>query len=185
MLLHSSRKYQPGQIIIKKSGIPSKTTFIRYDGREFIIVMCHVCNEEKRKHRRFHESGLLSCGCDRGFNNPLKGYRKKYVIYRKSANDRDIGFFITFNEFLDIIDKNCYYCGQAPIEKIYTVQSGTKIKDTIPIFTNGIDRIDSSKGYTIDNIRPCCTKCNRMKLDYTESDFLDKIDQIYNHLLKK
>lgn len=45
---------------------------------------------------------------------------------------------------------------------------------------NGIDRIDSSKGYTEDNCRPCCTQCNTLKLDYTEQEFFDKVSLIHN-----
>jgi hypothetical protein len=32
---------------------------------------------------------------------------------------------------------------------------------------NGIDRLDNTKGYTIDNIVPCCYKCNVLKKDFT------------------
>lgn len=48
---------------------------------------------------------------------------------------------------------------------------------------NGIDRIDSSEGYTLTNVIPCCTKCNRMKLNYTTRDFIDHISKIY-HFMK-
>jgi 5-methylcytosine-specific restriction endonuclease McrA len=30
----------------------------------------------------------------------------------------------------------------------------------------GIDRVDNSIGYTPDNCVPCCTQCNRIKLDH-------------------
>ena len=47
--------------------------------------------------------------------------------------------------------------------------------DFSPVRINGIDRINSDKGYTIDNCVPCCAQCNHMKLDYTTEEFLTKI----------
>lgn len=37
---------------------------------------------------------------------------------------------------------------------------------------NGIDRRDSSLGYTLENCLPACGVCNKAKLDYTEEEFL-------------
>ena len=35
---------------------------------------------------------------------------------------------------------------------------------------NGIDRIDSSKNYTIANVAPCCKICNYAKSDMTQKN---------------
>lgn len=48
----------------------------------------------------------------------------------------------------------------------------------------GVDRVDSSKGYTIDNVVPCCDICNRMKLDKDITEFFDTIKRIYEKHLK-
>jgi len=39
--------------------------------------------------------------------------------------------------------------------------------------TVSLDRIDSSKDYTVDNIQLVCVPINRMKLDYTEKQFIE------------
>lgn len=36
---------------------------------------------------------------------------------------------------------------------------------------NGIDRVDSSKGYTVENSVACCKYCNTAKNTMTESEF--------------
>jgi hypothetical protein len=46
---------------------------------------------------------------------------------------------------------------------------------------NGIDRIDSSRGYTPENTVPCCSTCNLMKSDSTHEAFLAHIEAIYAH----
>lgn len=43
----------------------------------------------------------------------------------------------------------------------------------------GIDRIDSSKDYTLDNCVPCCFICNRIKNKYDLNTFFDKVEKIY------
>ena len=45
---------------------------------------------------------------------------------------------------------------------------------------NGIDRIDSSKGYSLDNCVPCCPLCNRLKSDLDKNMFLEHISKIHN-----
>jgi hypothetical protein len=68
----------------------------------------------------------------------------KQVI--KSAADKGLPFEITFEEFKNTVSLPCKYC------KIYNEHESI-----------GIDRIDSSKGYILDNIVPCCTICNMCK----------------------
>jgi len=51
-------------------------------------------------------------------------------------------------------------------------------------YINGLDRVDSSKGYIKDNVVTCCENCNRAKLDLTQQEFFAMIKSIYeNHNL--
>ena len=45
----------------------------------------------------------------------------------------------------------------------------------------GVDRIDSSKPYTIENTQELCGYCNKAKLDRTMSEWLDHTRQILEH----
>lgn len=96
---------------------------------------------------------------------------------RGNARTRGIPMEITKQQFVEAAKQNCYYCGIEPQER--------KISDvpewTTPAKLNGIDRIDSSKGYTIDNIVPCCSFCNTAKLNNTTEDFLAAVSRIYNY----
>ena len=42
---------------------------------------------------------------------------------------------------------------------------------------NGLYRYDNLLGYTIDNVVPCCGKCNRMKMDLS-------IEELFEHMRK-
>lgn len=93
-------------------------------------------------------------------------YRKtkhgKLKSILNSAKHRKIDFSLTSEQVFDILDENCFYCGQ---EK-----------------SNGIDRIDSSIGYVTTNSIPCCSMCNYMKKDFTQEDFLKQCKKISSHI---
>jgi hypothetical protein len=46
------------------------------------------------------------------------------------------------------------------------------------IVGNGLDREDTSKGYSIDNVLPCCSTCNMMKAFYNKDDFIKQMKKI-------
>ena len=70
-------------------------------------------------------------------------------------------FKLSFEEFKDLTQGNCYYCGVEP-------QLRTRKFTAI---ANGIDRVDSNKGYSLDNTRSCCSICNMAKSDLTDLEF--------------
>lgn len=64
----------------------------------------------------------------------------------------------------------CHYCG---IEENDIPLVGMKSQVQKPVRTMGIDRVDSSAAYSIENIQPCCFVCNQVKGDrFTESEMM-------------
>lgn len=90
----------------------------------------------------------------------------KYNSIKSSTRYRKKSFNISYKDFLEKFwNKPCHYCGDI-------------------IDGGGIDRVDSSVGYEIDNCVPCCGTCNRLKMNLTLSDFFSQINKIYNkHLI--
>lgn len=89
----------------------------------------------------------------------------RLASYKKGAKNRDIEWCLTKEEFKNFWQNDCSYCG-------------AEIK------TIGIDRKDNTKGYILDNCQPCCTTCNRMKLDLNEDEFVFIIKKILKHISK-
>ena len=111
-----------------------------------------------------------------GFRNYL------FRTAKAGAANRNHEWHLTKEEFINIIRKNCYYCGTEPrpaSEELLEKRGNTKQPT---FYYNGIDRIDSSKDYTMDNCVSCCPMCNYMKNTFKQKDFLDQIVKIYNHL---
>lgn len=87
---------------------------------------------------------------------------KRYIQYQRRANAKQLPFSLSVDEFNQLIILPCTYCG---------ISRGTMT----------IDRIDSSLGYEIDNVAPCCQQCNTMKFTYSVDDFIDQVKRIYEH----
>jgi hypothetical protein len=95
----------------------------------------------------------------------FKRVKRAYNKYKvSSADKRNIEFLLTPDEYEELQDQPCYICGY----------NRTHV---------GIDRVDSSKGYTPENTRPCCPPCNYMKGDMSLTDFLKHIAKIVTHPL--
>jgi len=88
-----------------------------------------------------------------------------YSAYKWRAIKKQIDFLITPTDYGNIINKDCYLCGK---------QNDNSHK-------NGIDRIDNSKGYILDNIKTCCCECNYIKKDYQLNDIMNRLLLIYEN----
>jgi len=98
--------------------------------------------------------------------------RQLFCKYAYKARIREIEFKLTFEQFKVLIFKNCYLCGSPPsnLAKRKSIQG--------QLFYSGIDRLDNSKGYIIENVRPACHKCNAMKSSMTMGGFKKQIKKI-------
>jgi hypothetical protein len=118
-----------------------------------------------------------------GVLNPVFVKNRKEVAikqiinsYRQNAQKRGLDFTLTLDEFAEMIDTPCYYCG--------TLHSNTfKViaNEIVQVLYNGLDRIDNSKGYVTGNVVPCCTTCNTSKHTMSKEEFLSWVKTVYEH----
>lgn len=85
--------------------------------------------------------------------------------YKRGAVGRGLEWGLTEKEFMGFWQAPCDYCGG-------------------DISTVGLDRIDSKKGYTVDNVSPCCFTCNRMKGTLNKQDFIKQCERIVNGFIR-
>ncbi len=86
--------------------------------------------------------------------------QKTYTGVLGTAKRRGIKRDLTFEEWEKLSQQNCVYCGDSPNNML--THAGYKY--------NGIDRIDSSRHYCLDNVVTACRVCNRAKSDMTEDE---------------
>jgi hypothetical protein len=119
----------------------------------------------------------LSCGCIRMSDKTDKdiGVGALHTQYKNRAKSSKLEFDLTIEEFGVLLSGNCYYCND---KETSTYRFRRKVGTITEYKYNGIDRIDSSKGYTKDNCLTCCSVCNYMKLDSSIDSFMHKVKQI-------
>ncbi len=119
-------------------------------------------------------------------------FRGKATNYKAIAKSRNHEFSLTMDETIDLLKRNCYYCGGLPNNVFNAILRNRRDKSQYNFYEikeydikyNGIDRINSSLGYTIDNVVSCCKHCNTAKLDRTYDEFKSWIERVYNNLHK-
>jgi hypothetical protein len=160
-----------------------------------VICRCRcVCGEE-RDYFAADAKRKRSCGCvnNKRFGALTKGkpaYNRKtygesasnglYCSYINRARKGFIEFNLTKEQFFKLTQENCYFCGVIPSNSYPT--SKTQYG---PYKHNGIDRINNSLGYILENCVACCKWCNFAKNIRSEEDYLKWIKRSYEHLQAK
>ncbi len=137
-----------------------------------------------------------SCGCywrerikqHGGPSVKLSVYDVSFKIYfnryKKSAENRNLKFNLSQEQFKTIIESDCFYCDAPP--RLVNFNRGRKRHfRRYEMLANGIDRVDSSESYVIENSVSCCSICNMMKKSYLQHDFLEHIEKIHDCQLNK
>jgi hypothetical protein len=93
--------------------------------------------------------------------NKINSRKSQYCVYQRSAGDKGFEFSISQDSFDQIVNGQCYYCGVMQDRGF-----------------NGIDRMNSSIGYVIENCVSCCKICNYMKGSLSVDVFVKRIEHI-------
>lgn len=154
----------------------------------YVCTECPIDKKYEGKNMGLKKNGTFSHLCKHHFelqqktenNRPkrirIQEYReyenkpeRKYKTYIKKARVRKINFNIDFETFKKMVMDDCYYCG---------LKRGKNL--------NGIDRLDSNKHYTPDNIVTSCKICNRNKNTLNKSTYILMCVHIshFNNILK-
>lgn len=91
---------------------------------------------------------------DAKYHSSLKG---KYRTLRYVAKQRKMPLEISYGEFCLLTALPCHYCG-----------AGTESEKCPTSYR--LDRKDNAKGYTSDNVVPCCAQCNFIRGDVLSVD---------------
>ena len=159
-------------------------TVVKYTGiadnkRNLLWECICTCGKSKittgTKLRSFHTK---SCGClvplrlrNRNDNWEISAQNLLYAQYKSQAKSRELEFSLDKQLFILLTKQECHYCGTLP-------KSNIKYGNHLYSY-NGLDRVDSSKGYIENNIVPCCSICNTMKFDLTLNEFIEHVKKIY------
>lgn len=139
---------------------------------------CDCRNATTLSSGHLNKNGTKSCGCDKKLKEGEGCFNLLFAHYKRQAKKRNLSWSVSKEMFRKLTKENCHYCGTKPSSIRKNKRSNGDY------IYNGLDRIDSSKGHTIDNVVPCCGICNWMKRDLNVEDFKNRILSVYEHWAK-
>jgi len=143
-----------------------------------LICKCKCGNIKQLHSSRIRLKQVKSCGClskRRGVDNPLcKGFGNipKSVLTKCiiNARDRNIDFHLTIEDLDSQYKKQN---GKCSISGVHIGFKDDKKNSNTILCTSSLDRIDSSKGYTKDNIQWVHKKVQQMKWNIAQKEFIE------------
>ena len=191
-------------VFLDRTGLKyGRLTVVKHFGKDkrnkhLWLCKCECGNEKVVVSDNLSSGKSNSCGClkaeflanngfqFRGIENREDAVLKvQYSHLKRRHKKLDMkNKVIDFKSFKNISKSNCKYCGlehSKEIEDRLSERSdGKKLSDNM-IKINGIDRVDSNIGYTIENSVPCCKYCNFAKHTMSEDDFYKWIRRVYEY----
>jgi len=140
-----------------------------------LLNLCYqIANKKSLSEILIIEDKIHTSKIWKGFGAISKSY---WNSIKRAAINRNQEFLVSIEEawqkFLDQ-KGTCVFTG----EPICFVSDYSRIKSKQ---TASLDRIDSSKGYLIDNIQWVNKDINKIKTDFAQERFLELCFKIYNH----
>lgn len=161
----------------------------------FVICKCQCGNICEVRATLLTNINTVSCGCykkERLLETNLiapgeASFNAMEGQYIKRARKKNWTWELTKEQFREIALKNCFWCNREPSPRnVYSSSNMSRfISDRGWIKVNGIDRIDSNKGYEIKNCVPCCIECNLSKSNKTAKEFFEHCKRVVDNLSKK
>jgi len=148
------------------------------------LCECSCGNLVIVKGTSLRSGNTKSCGClQKERTNKLvpsgeASFSQLLAQMKYSAKRRGYEWQLTKEQAHVFMQQPCFYCGIEPSRQINSIYCNRAH------LYNGLDRIDNERGYMIDNVVPCCSKCNYAKHTMCQEEFKNWICRIYEHFVK-
>jgi len=162
------------------------TGYSHHDKHNSIVwdTICDCGNTHKVLGSSLRKGQTQSCGClwkeERAKvweKNKLPegeaSFNALLSRYKQGAKQRELVFDLSSDQFRDLIQQPCFYCGNATV-----IETSFMSLPYAYSYVSGLDRKDNSIGYTEQNVVPCCWTCNKMKGLLNMEEFLAQVHNI-------
>lgn len=171
---------------VKKGDVFNRLTCIKFSHigphyRSYFLFKCDCGNKKILLGSAVVSGNTKSCGC---FSLEVKQGRRIsenhceitaiILSYKRHAKSRGFIFKLDREFVTSLVSADCHYCGIGPSNFMKTKNS------IIGLAFNGIDRIDSNKDYSKQNVVACCRMCNNAKSNHSTEVFIRWIKRVYN-----
>lgn len=190
---------KPGDKFHRLTVVSFAETKLRKDGqtRSYWNVICECGKTNVISSDNL--GNVISCGCRRvesAHEMWPKGViaNKKYTpaeaskrfLWNSLKSQKRKKCDLSFEDFDRLTNMNCHYCDVKPSQKVNAFTFIKRKNENIEnlrdgtIFWNGLDRVDTSKHYYLENVVTCCGICNVAKSDLTVERFLELAEKWKN-----
>ena len=107
--------------------------------------------------------------------NFLPFVQRVFMQYKYKAKKKEHSFELTLEQFTNLITQKCYLCGSPPAN----VMRRKEVQGAL--IYQGVDRINNDIGYTVENSRPCCMKCNAVKSNKSLEQTIKHVSKIFTY----
>jgi len=157
------------------------------NNRSYWKCACSCGNELVASLNNIKQGCIKSCGCIRThkYKQGESGLKNIFSKYKVAAKKEGRKFNLTLEEFKKITSGDCVYCGAKPNKTSSSEHTkNPEVKRYTAYVYNGIDRINSKRGYEKNNVVSCCRWCNIIKRERTVNELINHVVRIYNYLNK-
>jgi len=179
---YGQAKIKREQLIGKKVGqllVLEEMPFHSRDGGRRMKCRCDCgCELVVLVNNLLGGRSMACTSCPKKLTKGQAAFNKLYRSYRSKAEKRGLEFSLSEELFHLLTQGCCHYCGRSPCQ---SVNGTSKVKCYGDYIYNGLDRLDSSLGYTAANVVSCCGMCNELKNSLSSDEFFSTIKLIYKH----
>lgn len=138
-------------------------------GKETGLSKYQICKLLKQYNIKIDKTNM----CFGSFHPHWKGYEEISISHfnaiKKSAKKRKIKFNLKIKDIWHLFVQQNRICKLSGTKLVFAKKAENWYKET----TASLDRINSSKDYTIDNVQWIHKDINRMKMDLDENNFIN------------
>ena len=150
-------------------------------GQTCWLCRCDCGIEKTFQSDNIRSGHTKSCGCFRRevmrrlriLPKGVAAFNGLVIMMRAGAKKRGLEWQLTKEQVGRLTKQLCHYCGVEPLQSF----GGSYCNGAYAY--NGIDRVNNTKGYMIDNVVACCFDCNRSKGTRAVSEYEKWIDRSY------
>jgi hypothetical protein len=151
---------------------------------------CDCGNSKPIRGRNLVRGHTKSCGCD---SHKFKANGGKYLTGQEFANirlaakKRNIGFLITISDIEEVYERQNKRCNLTNIDIEFNKRKPYNKNEKQPIIIGNasVDRIESDKPYTKENIQILDKQVNIAKWDSVEKDFIEMCCRVADYARNK
>ena len=169
------RRHQYRDLTGMKFGKLTVTSFCMIDDRRQALwnCMCKCGGKKVVKGSRLTSKEIIDCGCGHRVRvGDISG--RHFANIKSHAKWRKLEFEIKIKDVWELYLKQNRKCALSGIPIGFDLKNESNT-------TASLDRIDSNRGYIMNNVQWVHKDVNQMKSDRSEHDFLEWIKKIHNY----